>query len=716
MKNTTYKPLLNSITLAIFVCFSANSLAEGFRLQDANTKKVKKDKWVCKYCPDNTQSITKIGVALSNNSEDNGHFATVTGENKEGVYAHLDAELSQRSQDTHYQVQAKDLGKDTSSAYLSAAKTGSYKVALNYQTLNQFGQAQGLTPFTNAGNASLLLPSDWQRVATTSEMSTQPSSAFDQQLKRENWQLVAEANFTNNWQGYIDYQYQDKQGLRTTSGNIFTKTVILPEGIDQQHNQLDAGSYYQYNAGTLLVNYYHSDFSNKRTAVNWNSPYSVLFGGANNGQLSTAPDNKFDQISIFGNYRDNHLTLQARLIYGQLSQTDDFLFYSSNDLLAVNSLPSSHLDGEINTFSTHIKALYKTNNNWRLTANYHLQDRDNKTQNNAYQHILTDSAVLPDLITNKPYSFKKEKMTLEAQYRFAIQSHLSMGWKLEQKERDLQDRKNTDDEKFWFKVSTHFAPFNRVFVELSRQFRDGSSYNRIDQTSPISNVLAMQKYYQADREREQAKGHLSFNPFSNSSNSLLMSTEVALEAYFSRDLYQHTDIGLIESKRNGVDLSVSSQLSKHVSLAVYAHNQWQDNLSQGSYWYNDVDWLSNQDDKSDSVGINLVAEKLADGKLTLGADYTYSYAGGITQVNSLSLNSSDNHKELVINSHDINLYADYEYSEQLDLHLALLYQQFSEDDWRAEYDVDRIINVLGNGLTNYDYDAYRLTTGVTYQF
>lgn len=716
MNNSTYKPLLNSITFAVFVCFSATSLADGFRLQDANTKKVKKEKWACKYCPNNTQSVAKIGVNVANTSEDNGHFSSIIGQKKDGIYADLDAELSQRSPDTHYKAQVKDLGKDNSYAYLSAAKSNSYKISLNFQTLNQFGHTQGLTPFTNAGNASLLLPSDWQRVATTTEMANQQLSEFDQQIERENWQIKAETSFSNNWQGYIDYQYQDKQGLRTTAGNILTKVVILPEGIAQQHEQFDAGSYYRYEKGTILVNYYHSDFTNKRSKVNWNSPYAVLFGGANNGQLSTAPDNKFDQISIFGNYRDNNLNLQARLIYGQLSQTDDFLSYSSNDLLTTNSLPTSHLNGEINTFSTHLKALYKTNNKWRLTANYHLQDRDNKTQSNAYQQILTDSAVLPDLITNRPYSFKKEKLTFEAQYRFAIQSHLLMGWQLKQQERDFQERQNTDDEKFWFKVSTHFAPFNKVYVELSRQFRDGSSYNRIDQASPITSVLEVQKYYQADRQREQAKGHLSINPFSSSSNSILMNTEVAFEGYFSRDRYQHTDIGLIESKRNGVDLSIGTQLSRQVSLAVYTHNQWQENLSQGSYWYNNIDWLSSQDDKSDSVGINLAAEKLADGKLTLAADYTYSYARGITRVDSLSRNSSDNHKELVINSHNINLYADYDYSDQLDLHLGLLYQKFSEDDWRTEYKPDRIINVLGNGLSNYDYDAYRLTTGVSYQF
>ena len=75
--------------------------------------------------------------------------------------------------------------------------------SLNYQTLNQFGDTQGVTPYSNAGNASLLLPGDWQRVTTTAEMSNQQLSQFNQQIERQNLQLAAEANFTNNWQGYI---------------------------------------------------------------------------------------------------------------------------------------------------------------------------------------------------------------------------------------------------------------------------------------------------------------------------------------------------------------------------------------------------------------------------------------------------------------------------------------------------------------------------------
>jgi len=82
MNKAAYSSLFNSVTLAIFICFTATSLAKDFRLQDANTKKLKKEKWLCKYCPSHTQSKAKIAVKLSNNSEDNGHFSTITGEKK----------------------------------------------------------------------------------------------------------------------------------------------------------------------------------------------------------------------------------------------------------------------------------------------------------------------------------------------------------------------------------------------------------------------------------------------------------------------------------------------------------------------------------------------------------------------------------------------------------------------------------------------------------
>jgi len=719
MKNANNQSLLNSITLVMFICFTATSIADGFSLKEAKTNKINKDKWLCKYCPAELEPTAKITVNLANtqkNIHNNGRFSTNIGDNNDGISGHINTDFDKRKRDKHYRLFTKGSGKENSGIKLLATKTGSYKVALNYETLNQFGHGSALTPYTNPGDASLELPADWQRVATTSQMPIDNFSRFLPQVERKSWQIKLEKQFGKNWQGYIDLKNQNKQGINTTSGNILNKVVILPTGVDHSHQQFDVGSYFAYEYGTLLLNYYKSDFDNKRSKINWHSPYSVLFGGANAGQLSTAPDNQFDQISLFGNYRNNNLNLQARLNYGQLTQKDVFLPYSSNSLLSTNALPSDHLHGEITTLSSHVKVQYKSENNWKTTLNYYLNDRDNKTQSNEYQHVLTDSVLLNDIFKNRPYSFKKTKINLYSQYRFAIGSQLTLGWQFDQRERDLQDRKKTNNQKYWLKISTRFAPFNAVGFKLSRELRDGSIYNRTDKTTPISETLALQKYNQANREREQAKVKLSFNPFSSAETIALMNTEINVQTYFSRDRYQKTDIGLIESKRRGVNLSISTPVTDQLSLLIYSHNQWQDNISQGSYWFNHVDWLNSQYDKSDSAGINLVAEKLSDGKLSMGIDYSYSYAIGKLQINTSSLSSREQHNELVVNSHDIKVYADYMYSPSLNLHIDVLYQQFDEQDWRFEYDIDRIVNVLGNGLSSYHYDTYRLTAGLTYQF
>jgi MtrB/PioB family decaheme-associated outer membrane protein len=716
MNNLTQQSLLNSITLAIFLSFTANSLAGGFSLKDAKTNKINKDKWLCKYCVVMPNSTAKITAKLNHTEDSNGRFSTDIGDNSEGLSGHINADVDKREQGKHYQLFAEGIGKDNSSVKLLAAKTGSYKAVFNYETLKQFGHNSALTPYTNAGEASLQLPDNWQRVATTSQMPSESFNNFSTQMERESWRLAVDKQFSKNWQGYIDVKNQNKQGINTTSGNILNKIVMLPTGIDQNHQQFDVGSYFTYEYGTLLLNYYKSDFTNKRSKINWHSPYSVLFGGADGGQLSTAPDNQFDQISFFGNYHKNNLNLQVRFNYGQLTQKESFLPYSNNPLLFTNTLPSNNLNGEIITLSSHIKAQYKTENKWKITVNYHVDDRDNNTQSNRFQQVYTDSVVLNDVSLNRPYSFQKTKFNIYSQYRFAIGSQLTFGWQTEQRERDFQDRDKTENKKYWFKVSTRLAPFNTISAELSRELRDGSYYNHIVQATPISDELALQKYNQADREREQAKGRLSFSPFSHADTAVLLNSEISLQGYFSRDTYQKTDVGLIESKRRGFDLSLNTSFNKNLSLFIYTHKQWQDNISQGTYWFNHVDWIGSQNDKSDSTGIALVAEKLSDGKLTVGMDYSYSYATGATQINVASLSSSDSHSELIVNSHDIKVYADYTYSPVLNLHFNILHQQFDEQDWRYEYDIDRISNVLGNNLSNYNYDAYRLTTGITYQF
>lgn len=716
MKNYKIRPLLNLITIALILCSSANVQADGFSLQNANTKKLNKEKWDCKYCPTAVTSTKKVTVKLSDNSEENGHFSTITGDNGKGISANVSTDISKREQDEHYQIQANGLGQDNSQVSLLISKIDAYKVALNYQTLNQFGHNKALTPFINSGNSSLQLSDDFIRVTRTSDMPTGAFNTFSNQLEREYWQLELEKQLTNNWQAYVDFQVEDKQGIKTTSGNILTKSVMLPTGVDQQHTQIDLGSYLSTDYGTLLLNYYRSDFNNNRSAVNWNSPYSVLFGGANSGQLSSAPDNQFNQISLFGQYRHEELTLQGRLIYGQINQDQSFLDYTTNPQLDISSPQADDLQGEVKTFSGKIKALYQPSSKLRLTFNYQLDDRDNNTQSNDYQHVLTDSVLINDNKSNAPYSFKKEQLKVEGKYRFAVQSYFDLGWQFDQRERNLQDRKITEDKKTWFKISTHFAAVNKLSIELSRQLRDGSHYQRIDQNSPVDDSLQVQKYNQADREREQVKAQLTFNPFANIQTNSLINTEVDLHGYLSHDKYRKTDIGLIESKNRGYDIAISNQFNKHVSLLVYMHNQWQDNTSQGTYWFKSVDWQALNEDKADTAGINLVAEKLSDGKLTLGADYTYSYAKGTLQIDSLSFTNRDSHTELTVNSQDFKLYADYEYSDSVDLHFDLLYQKFAENDWRFNYDIDAIVNVLGNGLTSYDYDAYRVTSGVTYQF
>jgi len=716
MKNMTYPLFINSIALATALSFSASSLADGFNLKEANTKKIHKEKWVCKYCPSASVISAKLTMRLSNNSDTDGHFSTAIGDNKKGVGASVDADINKREEDNHYRFSANNVGRDNVSASLMVSKAKVYKAEIAYETLNQFNHQHALTPFVNAGNSSLLLPDNWQRAATTSEMDIDSFSPFSKQLERESLKLSFDKQITNKWQGYIRFNNEDKQGIKTTSGNILNKVVMLPTGVNQQHQQFDIGSYYAFEKATLSLNYYQSDFNNKRSSISWQSPYSELFGGAENGRLSTEPDNQFNQVSVFGSYRHNNFNLQARFNYGQLSQKESFLPYSINPLLTTNTLPMNNLNGDITTYSSHVKLRYKTESKWRLTLDYNVDDRENKTQRNDYQRVFTDSVVLNEVATNRPYSFKKTQVKLQSKYRFIEGSQLAFGWKFDQRDRDFQDRNKTENNKYWFKISTRFASLNSLSIELSRALRDGTIYNRTDQNTPVNDALNLQKYYQADREREQAKGRVSFNPLKKAENEALINTEVSFQAYFSRDQYKQTDIGLIESKRRGIDLSISTPFNKHVSLLIYTHNEWQDNVSQGSYWFNEVDWQSNQQDKSDSAGINLIAEKLSDGKLSVGMDYTYSYAIGNVLLNTTSLANITNNNELIINSQDIKLYANYMYSPKINLHLDVLYQHLDEQDWRFDYTIDRIANVLGNGISAYNFDDYRITGGITFQF
>jgi MtrB/PioB family decaheme-associated outer membrane protein len=402
--------------------------------------------------------------------------------------------------------------------------------------------------------------------------------------------------------------------------------------------------------------------------------------------------------------------LQARFSYGLLKQDQPFLPYSSNLTLDTGALPTNNLNGEVKIFSSHFKALYRADKNWRLSLNYFFDERDNKTLVETYQHVLSDSVLLVDDManTNRVYSFNKEKIKLKSQWRFTSQSQLVVGLEFDQQERNLHVQQITKDKKFWVKISTHIAPFNQISLQLYSQFRDGTANQKTFIDEQVNPRLLVQKYYLADRHREEVRGRLSFNAYAD--------TELRLLGYFYRDKYPNTDFGLIESKRRGFDFSANKELSTNIFLSVYMHNQWQDNTSQNGFQYNHNNWLAINNDKTDTAGLSVSAEKLADGKLTLTADYNYSYAKGIAAIEQLSHELNDEHTEIIGNAQDIKLSVNYAYSKQVELYFNILYQVFEDDDWRAQYSADRIVNVLGNNLSGYDYDAHRITLGLSYQF
>lgn len=683
-------------------------LADGFRLQDANVKNIQKEKWQCEYCkPSNaTKNLVTLNVTHKNN--DNGHFSTASGDQHRGLGANLDANIATQNAGSSTQLNVKNVGADNTHLQVKTANAHSYQATLEYKTLNSFGHNKALTPYLNPGSSTLSLPDDWQPVAKTSDMPLASFNTFANKVERESWHLNAEKVLFEHWLAYVNFQSETKQGIRTASGNILANVVLLPSPIDQKHNQFELGSLYQFERGSLMVNYNLSDFTNDHDAFIWQSPYSLIFGGALAGQKSTAPDNKQQQISLVGTYRHNNFNLQSQFMYGQLTQQQSFLPYSTNAELTLPTMNVNDLDGEIKTLSARVRASYRINKDWRLKFNYHYDDRDNNTRVYAFQHVLSDSVAFDNTVENRPYSYTKEKMDVQSQWRFNPRSKLNVGWSMDQKDRDYQDREQTENQKYWVKVSTYYDFINNFSLQVSRELRDGSEYQRLDLTSPVISTLRMQKYYLADREREQIKAQLSFTPKDN--------IDIGIQGYFSRDKYDQTQIGLVKNKRRGIDVSTTIALKENISLSAYVHNQWQDNVSQGSYWFEHVDWRTLQGDKTDTVGLNLTANKLADDRLTLALDFNYSYAQGNAVINKLTQELTEENNELTVNAAHIKLNAAYVYSPKIDLNVEMIFQQFDEQDWRNEYLPDDIINVLGTGVTGFDYDATRLTAGVTYRF
>ncbi|QDF66654.1 MtrB/PioB family decaheme-associated outer membrane protein [Shewanella sp. SNU WT4] len=689
---------LNLITLAL-VASSSMAMADGYNLNKANTVKVKYDAWQCKACTQDTGVNGTVAVGVGYIDSNDNYSGNNFGSDNQ-VPAKVDANLVTTGINGHRAtVNAYQLGMDNGFIDVNAGSPGDFNINARYQNITTWKNDNALTPYQGIGGNDLTLPSNWVTAGNTAGMTQLNSSlnAIDLTLKRDRYGLGLVYQADSLWSSFIDYEREHKTGLKTASGSFFNQSMMLAEPVDYTTDTLAAGVNLAGDSWFSQLSYQGSMFSNNYAQLNFDNAFNPTFGAQTQGAMALDPDNQAHTVALTGQWRHSDTIVNGRLYLGQMSQ-DQALVTSGYGY----QLPTEAVDAKVDLTGATVKVVQKLSSQVRMQASYDYYDRDNQTDVDAWTQISIND-VNGKVSYNTPYDYTNQQLKLALDYRISRGMKLDGGYDFKRQERDYEDRETTDESTLWTRFSlSSFEQWN-FSVKGSFGLHEGSRYQASTLTSSENNAL-LRKFNLADRKRSQIQAQASYAPTD--------SLSFDLSARYALDDYDHTQIGLTETQDYSTDIGANYLITDDISVNAFYGYQQINSKQNGSSNFNAPTWSSQIDDTFHFAGAGIAYNNLMADKLALGLDYSYSDSQGDTQVTQ---GVTGNYGDFFAKSHNVNLYATYQVSQQASVRMDYMYERYQDNDPANSLSTDAIWNVLSFGNLNHDYNAHMVMLSLQYK-
>ena len=636
--------------------------------------------------------------------EDAERFGRFNGLGDEGLY--WNADVTMRSEDGkkgYAEIKGLDLGLDSRSLDILWGSQGDYKAYVRYDEL-PFHSFTGKTIFEGVGSAGLTRPAGWVDGDETGDFTQLASSLSDVEIgtKRKRLEVGTLLHDTDKeWTLSLDYETESKDGLTQMAGVAGiapgnARSALLPVPVDYTTNTFKAALGYHGAKTQLNFSYQGSFFYNNLEALSWESPFDATGPRGIDGRMSLPPDNQFHQLMFSGGHS---LTPSTRLSgvasVGLMLQDEDFLADHVDPAMPPNTLPRDSLEGEVYLYNALLTLSSRPLRGLNLKASYRLQKRDNKTEIDAFTYFVNDTT--SNTVTtesNRPYSYDKRTIKLDAGYRINRMVRLSGEVAREAIKRSPSEVDKTTEDKGELKL--RLRPLDNVQVSLKGGLasRTGSAYQTIAGENPL-----LRKYNISDRDRQTYGADVSYQP----------GDRLSLTAGYgvSDDDYDDTRVGLTDAKQQAYTLDASYLVSEDFTAHAYLGRDIYDSKQAGSQVVPSTpDWFVKNEDTVDSLGAGFRWKK--DQRTEFGIDYTLSKSTGKTRVLSNNvLPPVSAFPDLETRLHSLRVYADYQLKKKMKLKLTYRYEKFDADDWSTDgVGVDTIPEVLLLGEENPSYDQH----------
>jgi MtrB/PioB family decaheme-associated outer membrane protein len=398
-----------------------------------------------------------------------------------------------------WRIKGNDLGLETRSLSADIGQQGKFRLNLGYDELRRNRSDTYQTPYDGAGSNVLRLPGAWivptvagssasstavnvvsargllpsigaaAYISTATNSSTMgalltPTAAqvalvnaaagadvalfhnIDLFTKRTRFDAGLTYSFDQQWGLDASFRPEHKAGVkpmgtvsRNTGGDIST---IIPDVIDNDHNQMNASLNFKGPKSFAQAAYYASMYRNNVPFMSWQN-WATATGVVNT--MSSTPGNNFSQFSVTAGVNLSSTTkLVANGSYGRNTQNDAFLTDVTTPVVPVNSL-----NGLVITTAFGAKLTSRPAKKASLTAAYRYDDRDNRTAVHIFQYADAGEAPAPNANfpagptnplgavlaqnanANRPYSRKLNQINVDADYGVAKRQWIKGGYDFE---------------------------------------------------------------------------------------------------------------------------------------------------------------------------------------------------------------------------------------------------------------------------------------------
>ncbi|NMH66658.1 MtrB/PioB family decaheme-associated outer membrane protein [Shewanella salipaludis] len=693
------------IMSALMLTCLSQARAQGLGFEGDKRAEVKLEDWQCEYCPKPEVWDMSLAVHFGVTDEEVYRFANYTGLDRQSQLF-FSGDIKMQTEDGHYwSTHFRNLGLDSLALDSAYGKQGSYRLGVDYLAIPVRKYAHLLTPYSNKGGM-LQLPGDWPTSADARDFAD--LSLYRPLATGTDWKrLGLELSLNEDDDFSFDSRYQrwHKTGTLEYSAAQLLNASYLPLPVDQTIQDLSASMSYNRESWLLSLSAAFSRFDNELDSLRFANPYEPLAAGADSGQLALAPDNNALKLTLHGQYRyarDSFVKLNY--VFGKLTQDQAFVPYTDNANL-LTALPQTDLEGKVNTSDLTAQLNHRWDRAWAVRIKYRYRERDNKTAPLLLRPVISDLYVADALMT-LPYDYSTRSASATLEYRPMAGHLLNLGYKNEEKERNLQAVHNTNEAGFNANYAATFSPEWMLKLSGERLNRDSSTPERLDFLGVEENPL-MRRFNVADRQQDSARLQLFYTPSEQVS--------ATVSGQYSHQDYVASELGLKDNKLHNANLDLSWHPNETFDISLFLQQEDIKTRLAGSDDFSGPRWQARNQDKITSYGISLALRKLLDDKLSLFINFdradahTYirlDQAGGSDALPTIA--SLWSHGELKML---------YQYSTHTELSFSYQYQAFDSADFAIDgVTPGSLPNLLTFGTSSNNYNVSYGLVSVGYKF